>query len=99
MEMRVLFCCLGTTDWKKTKLDSCRRHLDSRIVATCDGRPDHILTWIQALKYFLESYFHMHQTSCSYHVGAGRNHHFSAETFSANGVVTPYFGPLGRVSC
>jgi hypothetical protein len=34
-------------------------------------------------------YFHMHQTSSLYHVGADRNHHFGAETFSANGVVTP----------
>jgi hypothetical protein len=32
----------------------------------------------------------MHETSSPYHVGAGRNHHFSSETFSANGVVTPY---------
>jgi hypothetical protein len=43
-------------------------------------------------------YFHMQQTSSSYHVGADRNHHFGAETFSANGTMTPYFGPLGRVS-
>jgi hypothetical protein len=28
-----------------------------------------------------EVYFHMHQTSSPYHVGAGRNHHFSADTF------------------
>jgi hypothetical protein len=40
----------------------------------------------------------MHQTSSPYHVRAGPNLHFSVETFSANGVVTPYFGPLGRVS-
>jgi hypothetical protein len=32
----------------------------------------------------------MHETSSPYHVGADRNHHFSSETFSANGVVTPY---------
>ena len=44
-------------------------------------------------------YFHMHQTSSPYHVGAGRNLHFSVETFSANGAATPYFGLLGRVSC
>jgi hypothetical protein len=41
----------------------------------------------------------MHQTSSPYHVGVNRNHHFGAETFSANGATTPYFGPLGRVSC
>jgi hypothetical protein len=44
-------------------------------------------------------HFHMHQTSSPYHVGAGRNLHFSAETFSVNGAATPYFGPLGHVSC
>jgi hypothetical protein len=45
-----------------------------------------------------EVYFHMHKISCPYQVGADYNLHFSAETFSANGVVTPYFGPLGHVS-
>jgi hypothetical protein len=45
-------------------------------------------------------YFHMHQTSSLYHVGAGHNHYFGAETFfSTNGAVTPYFGLLGSVSC
>jgi hypothetical protein len=44
-------------------------------------------------------YFHMHPTSSPYHVGADRNHHFGAGTFSANGATTPYFSPLGRVSC
>jgi hypothetical protein len=43
-------------------------------------------------------YFHMHQTLNPYPVGAGRNLHFSAETFSTNGAATPYLGPLGRVS-
>jgi hypothetical protein len=41
----------------------------------------------------------MHQNSGTYHVGADRNHHFGAETFSANNATTPYFGPLSRVSC
>jgi hypothetical protein len=41
----------------------------------------------------------MHQISHPYHVAADRNLHFSAETFSANGATTPYFGPLGRVLC
>jgi hypothetical protein len=44
-------------------------------------------------------YFHMHQTSCPYHIEAGRNRHFNAETISANGATTPYFGPFGCVSC
>jgi hypothetical protein len=35
-------------------------------------------------------YFHMHQTSSPYHVGAGHNYYFGAETFSANGAATPY---------
>jgi hypothetical protein len=41
----------------------------------------------------------MHQTSSPYHVGADRNHHLGAETFSANGATTSYFGPLDCVSC
>jgi hypothetical protein len=44
-------------------------------------------------------YIHMHQTSSPYNVGVSLNLHFSVETFSANGAATPYFGPLGRVSC
>jgi hypothetical protein len=44
-------------------------------------------------------YFHMHQTSSPYHVGAGHNHYFGAEIFSVSGALTPYFGPLVRVSC
>jgi hypothetical protein len=44
-------------------------------------------------------YFRMLQNSCLYHVGADRNHHIGAETIFANGAVTPYFRPLGRVSC
>jgi hypothetical protein len=44
-------------------------------------------------------YFHMHQTTRPYHVRASRNHHFGGETFSANGAATPYFDPLGCVSC
>jgi hypothetical protein len=83
-------------------MDSRGRHSDSRTAAPCDGRPNPVWTWILACKYFWKAigvYFHMHQTSGPYHVGAGRNLHFSAETFSASGAATPYFGPLGRVSC
>jgi hypothetical protein len=36
----------------------------------------------------------MNQTSSTYHVRASRNHHFGAETFSANGAATPYFWPI-----
>jgi hypothetical protein len=35
-------------------------------------------------------YFHMHQTSSPYHVGASLNHYFGAETFFANGAATHY---------
>jgi hypothetical protein len=44
-------------------------------------------------------YFHVHQTSSPYHVGAGHNHYLVQRPFSANGAATPYFGPLGCVSC
>jgi hypothetical protein len=49
------FCCLGTTDKNETELHSRWRHSDSRTAAACDGRLDHVWTWIQACKYFLES--------------------------------------------
>jgi hypothetical protein len=55
METCVLFCCLGTTDRNETELHSRRRYSDSRTVAACDGRPDHVWTWIKVCKYFLES--------------------------------------------
>jgi hypothetical protein len=40
-------------------------------------------------------YFHMHQTSSPYHVGAGRNRHFGAYTFFCQRCSTPYFWPIG----
>jgi hypothetical protein len=39
----------------KTELHSCQRHSDSRTAAACDGRSNHVWTWIQVCKYFLES--------------------------------------------
>jgi hypothetical protein len=50
-----LFCFLGTTDRKEIELDSRWQHSDSRTAANCDGRPNHVWTWIQACIYFLES--------------------------------------------
>jgi hypothetical protein len=44
-------------------------------------------------------YFHMHQTSSPYLVGADTIIILLQRHFSANGAATPYFGPLGRVSC
>jgi hypothetical protein len=41
----------------------------------------------------------MNQTSSPYRIEAGCNRHFSAETFCANGTMTPYSGSLDRVSC
>jgi hypothetical protein len=40
-------------------------------------------------------YFHMHQTSCPYHVGAGRNHYFDAETFFCQRCCDTLFWPIG----
>jgi hypothetical protein len=39
-------CCLGMTDKNETELHSRRRHSDYRTAAACDGRPDHVWTWI-----------------------------------------------------
>jgi hypothetical protein len=55
----VLFCYLGTMDRNETELHSCRRHSDSRTAAACDGRPDHVWTWILVCKYVLESAWSM----------------------------------------
>jgi hypothetical protein len=49
------FVCSGTTDRNETELHSRWRHSDSRTAAACDGLPDHVWTWIQACKYFMES--------------------------------------------
>jgi hypothetical protein len=54
METCVLFYCLGTMDRTETELHSRRRHSDSKTEAACDGRPDHVWTWIQVCKYFME---------------------------------------------
>ena len=53
--MCALLFCLGPTDKIETEMDSRRLDSDSRIVLTCDGSHDHIRTWIQAFKYFVES--------------------------------------------
>ena len=42
-------------DRNETELHSRWRHSDSRTAAACDGFPDHVWTWIQACKCFLES--------------------------------------------
>jgi hypothetical protein len=42
-------------DRNETELHSHQRHSHSRTTTACDGRPDHVWTWIQACKYFLES--------------------------------------------
>jgi hypothetical protein len=41
-------------------------------------------------------YFHMHQTSSLYHVGAGRNHYFRAETFFCQRCCDTLFWPVGH---
>jgi hypothetical protein len=33
-------------DMKKTELHLHQRHSDSRTAAACDGRPNHVWTWI-----------------------------------------------------
>jgi hypothetical protein len=52
-----MFCCLGTTERKETELHSRRSDSNSRTAASCNGPPDHVWTWIQAYKYFLETFW------------------------------------------
>jgi hypothetical protein len=40
-------------------------------------------------------YFHMHQISSPYHLGAGHNHYFSAETFFCQWCCDTLFWPIG----
>jgi hypothetical protein len=40
-------------------------------------------------------YFHMHQTTSPYHVGAGRNHYFSVEIFFCQRCCDTLFWPIG----
>jgi hypothetical protein len=98
METCVLFCCLGTTDGNETELHSRQRHSDSRTVAVVMAAPTtyglgfrHASTFWKALGV----YFHMHQTSSPYHVGAGDNHYFSAETFFWQRCCDTLFWPIG----
>jgi hypothetical protein len=97
-----MFCCLGTTDRNETELHSRRRHSDSRTAAVVMAAPTTYGLGFRHANTFWKAptvYFHMHQTSSPYDVGAGHNHYFGAIPFSVNGAATPYFGPLGRVSC
>jgi hypothetical protein len=40
-------------------------------------------------------YFHMHQTTIPYHVGADHNHYFGAETFFYQQCCDTLFWPIG----
>jgi hypothetical protein len=44
-------------------------------------------------------YFHMHQTSSPYHIGAGRNHYFGAGIFFCKWCCNTLFWPIGPLSC
>jgi hypothetical protein len=46
----------------------------------------------------LESTFHMHPTSSQFHLGVGRNHHFSAGTYFCQRWCDTLFWALGHVS-
>jgi hypothetical protein len=88
---------------KKTELHLHQRHSDSRTAATCDGPPQPRMDLDLGMRILsgnlLESTF-----ICTKH-----QVHIISEPatiiilvqrlFSANGVVTPYFGPLEHVSC
>jgi hypothetical protein len=102
METCVLFCCLGTTNRNETELHSrggIRIPEQQQFVTA--ALTTYELGFMHANTFWKANgvYFRMHQTASPYHVRDGHNHYFGAETFSANGVATPYFGPLGRVSC
>jgi hypothetical protein len=90
-------------DRNETELHSHQRHSDSRIAVAFDGFHDHIWTWIQVCKYFLESSWSLLSNASNLKV------HIMSDSaaiiilvqrpFSDNGATTHYFSPLGRVSC
>jgi hypothetical protein len=103
METCILFCCLGMTDRNETELHSRRRHSDSRTAAACDGRAqphmemdlgEQILSGklLESTFICIKPQVHITSESCIIIILVQRH-------FSANGSATPYFGPLGRVSC
>jgi hypothetical protein len=97
METCVLFCCLGTTGRNETEF-----------IRTGDIRiPEQQQLVMAALKtyglgfrranIFWKApgvYFHMHQTSSPYHVGADHNHYFGAETFFYQRCCDTLFWPI-----
>jgi hypothetical protein len=98
METCVLFCCLGTTDRNETKLHSHRRHSDSRAATACDSHPTPYGHGFRRANTFWKAprvYFNKHQTSSLYHVGAGRNHYFGADTFFCQWCCDILFWPIG----
>jgi hypothetical protein len=72
---------------------------DSRRTIACDGLPDHVWTWIQACKYFLESSWSLlsyasNLKSISYR-RRPQSSFWCRDLFSANGATTPYFCSIG----
>jgi hypothetical protein len=88
----------------KTEMHSRRRHSDSRTATACDGRPDHVWTWIQLGMQILsgkllESTFIFIKPQVYIMSEPTAIIILVQRPFFANGAVTPYFGPLGHVSC
>jgi hypothetical protein len=77
----------------KMELHSRWRHSDSRTAAACHGRPDEV----RCANTFWKApgvYFHMHETSSPYHIGASRNHYFGVETFFCQWCCDTLFWPI-----
>jgi hypothetical protein len=69
---------------ERTELLSRRRHSDSRTQQFVMAAPITYRLGFRCANTFWKSpgvYFHMHQTSRPYHIRAGHNHYFGAETF------------------
>jgi hypothetical protein len=84
MDSCVLFCFLGTTDRNKTELHSRRRHSDSRTAAVVTATPTKYGLGFRRANTFWKApgvCIYKHQTSSPYHVRAGHNDYFGAETF------------------
>jgi hypothetical protein len=91
-------CCLGTTDRNKTELHSRRGIRIPEQQQLVMAAPTKYGLGFRRANTFWKAprvYFRMHQTSHPYHVGAGHNHYFGAETFFCQRCCDTLFWPIG----
>jgi hypothetical protein len=94
METCVLFCCLGT---KRSCIRADDIQIPEQQQLVTAALTTYGLGFSRANTFWKAPgvYIHMHQTSSLYHVGAGHNHYFGAETFFYQRCCDTLFWPIG----